>query len=138
MSETKPDNSRRNRGLDDSLNPYTGKTWKTWISSNRIELALRKPHETKTLAYIVPGVLKAPVAVFREGRHGLCYVGIPDRSYPANLGGDPAQPYKDQVFLVFVDEEDNNLIHQWEWCEADANNPTLPINHAARFKERIL
>jgi len=40
------------------------------------------------------------------------------------------------VYLVFVNEE--GVAYNWRWEKCDADDLTLPIDHATRFRKRIL
>jgi hypothetical protein len=50
--------------------------------------------------------------------------------------GSEAPPYREQVYLVFVNDE--NIAYNWRWEKCDAEGPTLPENHVSRFKKRLL
>ncbi len=104
----------------------------------------RSMGQAKECGYIVPSILQKPSAVFEgltadddEDRRGVgwrCYCGIPQPSYGSD--GLPGRPYPGQVYLVFVNDE--GVAYNWRWDKADPAEPTLPINHATRFKQRII
>ena len=64
------------------------------------------------------------------------YVAVPSRAYDWSTGSS-VPSWKGEVFLVFVDED--HIIRQWYWVDADKRNPRLPDRHdKGRFKERLL
>lgn len=141
------DEARKRPGYGslDAINPYDGTQWEVWISHQRMDVVAKQGMgHAKELAFVVPAVLAKPTAVFEgltsdkdEDRHGvgwLCYVGTPDRSYRRD--GSQAPPWEGEVFLVFVNEE--RVAYQWGWEECDPADPDLPIDHQARFKQRVL
>jgi hypothetical protein len=93
---------------------------------------------------MVPAILQRPTAIFEglrrdedEDRWGYgwrCYCGRPDRAYRAD--GSAIQPYADQVYLVFVNDE--RVAYNWRWEKSDPENRSLPVDDETRFKQRLL
>lgn len=143
MAENDP--SRRQMLTLQAVNPIDGKPCEVLISYDRMQaIARRGMSQAKECAYIVPAVLQAPTAIFEglrrdedEDRRGYgwrCYCGIPTHSYRQD--GTEAPPYRNQVFLVFVN--DAGVAYNWRWERADPDDPKLPAGHAERFKKRLL
>jgi len=97
------------------------------------------------LAFTVPLALRNPTAVFRgvteqDGEDGdetwMIYVAVPPTAWDHRTHQE-RQAWKEEVFLVFVD--DDGIIRRWRWKPADAKNPRLPADHdKGRFQERVL
>jgi hypothetical protein len=104
------------------------------------ETANRGAGAAKELAYTVPAALLKPTAVFRgvreEGeRNWLCYCSVPAQRYDLTTG-EIRRIHPGRVFLVFVN--DDNIVYNWRWEQADSSHPKLPVNHASRFEEKVL
>jgi len=107
-------------------------------------VARRSLGHARECGLIVPAVLQKPAAIFEglrsdededpRGYGWRCYCGLPEKSYRAD--GAAAPPYRGQVYLVFIDDE--GVAYNWRWERADHDNPTVPLNHATRFKQRLL
>lgn len=107
-------------------------------------VAIRSLGHAKECGIIVPHILQHPTAIFEglrrdedEDSHGVgwrCYCGAPVQSFRPD--GTEANPYPNQVYLVFVNDE--GVAYNWRWERADPDNPKLPIGHADRFKKRLL
>lgn len=92
---------------------------------------------------IVPMILQAPTAIFEglrrnqdEDRRGYgwrCYRGVPEQSFRPD--GTPGRPYPGQVYLVFINDE--KVAYNWRWEKADPDHPNLPMDHEARFRQRL-
>ena len=141
----KPDESRRQRITLQAVNPADGKACAVQISFQRMQaVATRSLGHAKECGIIVPHILQHPSAIFEGLRrdededHGgfgwRCYCGIPVQSFRAD--GTDANPYPNQVYLVFVNDE--GVAYNWRWERADPDNPKLPAGHADRFKKRLL
>ena len=50
--------------------------------------------------------------------------------------GTETNPYPNQVYLVFVNDE--GVAYNWRWEKADPDAPTLPIDYETRFRTRLL
>jgi len=138
--------SRREFVLLDAFDPTTKETCKVQISYERMQAVARRGMiQASECAHIVPEILQAPKAVFEglrydedEDRFGdaagwRCYCGIPKNSYRAN--GEPAKPYEDKVYLVFIN--DQGVAYNWRWEKCDPDDPRLPMDHETRFKRRL-
>lgn len=128
-----------------AVNPADGKSCEVMISFDRMQaVARRGMNHAKECAFLVPFALQSPTAIFEgirtdedEDRHGVgwrCYCCVPDHSYRQD--GTKGPSYRNQVFLVFVNE--NGIAYNWRWEKADPDNPSLPVGHADRFKKRAL
>ena len=137
--------SRRDGLTIEAIDPESGKTCRILISHDRMQsVALRGMGHAKECGFLVPEVLQRPAAVFEglrrdddEDRYGYgwrCYSAVPTRSFSPD-GRDQA-PYRDQVFVVFVNE--SRVAYNWRWEKADAGDPSLPMNHEVRFRKRLL
>lgn len=102
------------------------------------------------LVYLVPEVLRTPACIFRglrweqdEPRRGhdrpgwICYCGAPGKAFRSN--GTEIDPYVDEVFLVFLDDE--KYVYGCGWEDADQVDNVMPMNWDdvvdPRFKELI-
>jgi hypothetical protein len=98
----------------------------------------------KECGYIVPAILSAPSAIFEGLRRDedddkwgcgwRCYCGIPQCAYTS--GGSEIPVYRDQVYLVFVNDE--KVAYNWRWEKCEPGEPTLPFGYSERFKTRLL
>ena len=115
------------------------------ISFDRMQaVAKRSMGQAKECGCIVPMILQNPAAIFEglrrdedEDRRGFGwrgYCGIPDCAY--HLDGSKRPTYPNQVYLVFVNDE--NVAYNWRWEPADPDDPKLPVGHKDRFKKRLL
>jgi len=122
-----------------------GSTGEVLISYDRMQtVARRSMGHAKECGYIVPAVLQAPTAIFEglasdedEDRRGVgwrCYCGAPAVAYRAD--GTSRPPFPNQVYVVFVNED--RVAYNWRWEKTDPDAPGLPLNHAKRFKKRLL
>ena len=120
-------------------------TCEVQISFDRMQaVGRRSMGHAKECGLIVPMILENPSAIFEglrrdedEDRWGYgwrCYCGLPEFSYRPD--GSSAPPYFGQVYLVFVNDE--RIAYNWRWEKADPDNPSLPIGHETRFKQRLL
>ncbi len=137
--------SRRKYLTLEAVDPLTGSTCEVLISYDRMQaVARRSMGHAKECGFIVPMMLQKPTAIFEglrqdedEDRRGYgwrCYCGIPEYAYHAD--GTERQPYRGQVYLVFVNDE--RVAYNWRWERADPDDPNLPENHDTRFKRRLL
>jgi len=115
------------------------------ISFDRMQaVARRSLGQAKECAFIVPGILQKPSAIFEglrrdedEDRSGFgwrCYCGIPERAFRAD--GSEAPPYPGQVYLVFVNDE--RIAYNWRWERAAPDDPGAPVGYEERFRKRLL
>jgi len=142
MSEGRP---RRRDGITlEAVDPPGGKC-RVQVAYERMQVVGRRSlGHAQECGHLVPMVLQHPTAVFEglcrdddEDRRGVgwrCYCGVPDRAYYAD--GAMRPPYPGQVYLVFVNDE--RVAYNWRWERCDPDDATLPENHAARFKRRLL
>ena len=103
----------------------------------------RSMGQAKECGYIVPAILQNPTAIFEglrededEDQRGVgwrCYCGIPSVAYHPD--GTSRGPYPNQVYLVFVNDE--NVAYNWRWEKCDPDDPELPQRHQTRFKTRL-
>lgn len=137
--------SRRGGLTIQAANPDGDGTVPVLISHARLlAVSKRGVGHVKECAHIVPDILQNPAAVFEglrreedEDRWGAgwrCYCGIPECSYSQD--GTEGRPYRGQVYLVFVNDE--GVAYNWRWEAADPEDPSLPVNHEARFSRRLL
>ncbi len=141
----KRQNSRRQYLTLQALEPLTGElSAEVQISYGRMQtVGKRSLGQAKECGFIVPAILQRPLAVFEgirqeededpKGVGWRCYCGIPEHSYRPD--GTAAAPYRNQVFLVFVNEE--AVAYHWRWGKADSEDPRLPLGYATRFKRQI-
>ncbi len=136
--------SRRDYLQLDALDPVTRAQTTVQISFDRMQtVARRSMGQASECGRTVPYILQNPTAVFEgltddrdEDRRGVgwrCYCGIPEQAF--NTDGSTRRPYKDQVFLVFVNDE--GVAYNWRWEHAALDDLELPINHSTRFKKRL-
>ncbi|MEM9658773.1 MAG: hypothetical protein AAF961_10465 [Planctomycetota bacterium] len=139
------DASRREYLTLAALDPVTGQAGVVQISYDRMQaVGRRSMGHAKECGHLVPAILQSPQAVFEglredqdEDPRGVgwrCYCGIPDKAYHPD--GSERRPYKAQVYVVFVNDE--NVAYNWRWEKADPDDPSLPVNHFHRFRQRIL
>lgn len=137
--------SRRKYICLEAVDPVSGKGCQVQISYDRMQaVATRGMHQAKECAFIVPHILQSPTAVFEglrqdedEDRRGVgwrCYCGIPQSAY--HTDGSERPPYPNQVFLVFVNDE--QVAYNWRWEKASLEDNKLPEDYEARFKKRLL
>ncbi len=138
-----PSRQKRRRGYASvpAVDPRDGKVWEVLISHTRMDaVAKRGPGHARELAYCVPRILRQPTAIFRgvreeDERGWLCYCGIPQFAYDGPTG-HTRSPWKDQVFLVFVNGD--RVVYNWRWEPCEGRAKTLPAGHVTRFLERAL
>ena len=137
--------TRRSAILLDAVDPESGGFCKIQVSYDRMNtVARRSMGQAKECAYILPAILQRPTAIFQglksegdEDRRGVgwrCYCGIPQVAYRTD--GSERSVWPDQVFLVFVNEE--NIAYNWRWERADQDDPRLPVDYLERFKQRLI
>lgn len=138
--------SRRDYLTLQAIEPNDGTlTAEVQISFERMQaVGRRSMGHAMECGIIVPMILEKPTAIFEglrqdddEDRRGFgwrCYCGQPEHSYRPD--GSSMPPYRDQVYLVFVNDE--QVAYNWRWEKADPEDPRLPINHETRFKQRRL
>jgi hypothetical protein len=141
-----PSEGRRDRTILLAIEPRDGTlSCEVQISFDRMQVVARRGlGHIKECGYIVPAILERPVAIFEglrrdedEDRWGYgwrCYCGLPDSAY--RIDGSSIPPYSGQVYLVFVNDE--RVAYNWRWEKADPDDRKLPIDHATRFKQRLL
>lgn len=143
------DEETRREGLSvQAIDPFDGTQYELTIRHERIQaMRLRGKGAIQEAAYLVEYVLQHPRAIFRglrrdedEPRHEgdgtgwLCYCAIPPRAYDRD--GNEIPPYRRKVYLVFVTDEE--IVYNWRWDQADADEQHLPHDHENRFRERLL
>ena len=79
------------------------------------------------------GIRKDEDEKFTDSPGWLCYSTRVSCRY--NREGQPYSSEK-EVFLVFVNEE--KVVYNWTWCEADPSDDKIPIDSDTRFKERLI
>ena len=129
-----------------AIDPVDGKlSSEIQISYERMQsVGRRSMAHASECAYIVPKILSGPTAIFQglrrdedEDRLGYgwrCYCGRPQQAYRPD--GTSIPPYRDQVFLVFINDE--RVAYGWRWEKADPDDLNLPVDHADRFQQRLL
>jgi hypothetical protein len=94
------------------------------------------PYVVHSLLHCASRVLEAPRAVF-EGRRpeGMAFRAFCGRPvYQYDNDGTRALAPKNMVYVVY---ERDGHVFDWDWVEADPQNPSLPIDHANRFVKRL-
>jgi hypothetical protein len=98
-------------------------------------------------ARLIPETVDDPTAIFeglnRQGlEEGVCYVTVPSRRWirdGGEAGGTieaPSPPGR--VFLVFAARREwGFVILDWEWREADSDNPGCPNDWGRDFGRKI-
>lgn len=94
---------------------------------------------------ILPEILKSPKAIFEGIRWDededrevdadgwRCYVGIPKLSFDKD--GKQGAPWKDEVYLVFVNAD--GVVYNWRWEDCDSDNTTVPHGYVERFCKQV-
>ena len=142
---TVPKDSRRDYICLKAVDPATGGACDVQISHSRMQaVGKRRLGQASECAYIVPSILQGPTAIFeglredadedKQGYGWRCYCGIPENAY--RVDGTKCRPYRDQVYLVFVNDE--HVAYNWRWEKADQRNPRFPQNYDTRFKRHLL
>ncbi len=137
--------SRRDYLTIQAVNPANGTACEVLISFDRMQAVGRRSlGHAKECGFIVPAILQKPTAVFEglrrdedEDPRGVgwrCYCGVPEHSY--HRDGTEAASYRNQVYLVFVNDE--GVAYNWRWEKADPEKPTLPVDYQMRFKHQLL
>lgn len=138
--------TRREGVLLCAVDPVTGRIDAiVQISFERMQaVGRRSMGHAKECAYAVPAILQHPTAIFeglradededRRGTGWRCYCGVPPAAYRAD--GSERPPYREQVYLVFVN--DQQVAYNWRWEKCDPSDPGLPLGFATRFKRRLL
>lgn len=128
-----------------AINPHDGTPMVVMISFNRLQaVGRRSVGQALECGRIVPYILQHPLAIFEGLRHDededrtcagwLCYCGIPEFAYTQE--GKSISPYKEQVYLIFVN--DDKVVYNWRWEKADTADLRLPKDHENRFGRRVL
>jgi hypothetical protein len=136
--------SRRDRLCIEAFNPDDRKTCIVQISQQRLlTIKARGLWAIKEAAEIVPMVLERPIAVFqglrreededRSSAGWRCYCGHPSKAFRKD--GKEIDPYPNQVFLVFVNDE--GVAYNWRWEPADLDCSDFPKGHAQRFRTTV-
>ena len=137
--------SRREPLAIAAINPEDGTKYDVLIAYERMmAVGRRSLGHANECAHIVPETLQNPTAIFEgltleedEDRRGYgwrCYCSVPTRAFRSD--GKERNAYPNQVYLVFVNDE--MVAYNWRWENADADDPRLPMNHATRFRRRLL
>ncbi len=139
------DRSRREELAVRAVDPADGSLYELTLSYDRIRsMALRGRGAIIEASQLVGYVLQHPTAIFegirrdtedpKYGAGWRCYCGTPPCAYDER--GDEVNPPPGQVYLVFVNDEE--VVYNWRWDRADPDNGRLPVDHATRFRERLL
>lgn len=131
----------------EAVNPKDGSKFTVKVSHKRMKaVATRGEGAIYEMAYVLPEILKAPRMIFEGLLRNedepsddysigwLCYVGIPSKAYMSD--GKQVKPWEDEVYLVFVNNE--NVVYNWRWEKADNQDITMPTEYNKRFKRRSL
>jgi len=96
-------------------------------------------------AELVPFCLSEPKAIFEglrldedekysDGPGWRCYSSRPQYAYTED--GDRADPYGDEVFLVFVNHD--RIVYNWRWEPANLDDLHVPMDLGGdRFRRQI-
>ena len=138
-------NISRNYQDIQALNPENEKLFGLKLSNGRMHaVAQRGEGAVCEMAHIVTDTLVKPKAIFQglcrdeDEPHNdyslgwLCYSAIPTNAYLED--GRVVAPWKDQVFLVYVN--DDKVVYNWRWDIADKTNLFLPIGFQTKFKKK--
>lgn len=150
MSETLPganyskEKARRGYSQLEAIDPHDGNFWKVLLPDKKLAWAAREGKGTALeLAYTVRWALCNMCYLFRGVRDDeleidddgwLCYVATPPHAYNRRTGAQ-VPPWPGEVFLVYVTDE--RVIYHWAWYDCDHQHKNLPIDHAARFTEKV-
>lgn len=137
--------ARRDALFMAAVNPVDGSMTQVQISYERMQAVGRRSIvHAKECGLLVPEILQKPFAIFEGIRRDedddkwgcgwRCYCGIPSRSFRQD--GSDAPPYKNQVYVVFVN--DDGVAYNWRWEKSDESDSRLPIEHESRFTRRLL
>lgn len=132
----------------EAVNPDDGKLLTVKISDSRMRhVAKRGVGATLEMAYTLAEALTKPKAIFEGLREDedekftshhspgwRGYVSMPSRAFLSN--GDVVKPWKEQVFLAYLN--DDSTVYNWRWETADSTNLCLPEGYQDRFKKRVL
>jgi hypothetical protein len=137
--------SRRSYASVPALDPHDGEEWDLLISPKTLEWAAKGGKGVALeLAYTVRWSMRNPDAVFLGVRdldreisedNWLCYVARPNFAYNLKTGEKVVPAWRDEVFLVFVNEE--RVYYLSYWCKCDAMERHLPMDYEGRFRERV-
>jgi len=133
----------------DGIDPQTGGKCQLYVSTDTLKQIGKKRLQGLALEFaeLVPYTVQARGLknAWRgltdwDGEDGdedwIVYVSTPTYAYD-HKRGVKVDPWKGEVFMVFVDED--KLIRRWGWRSADPQNPKLPEGHdKRRFKERLI
>jgi hypothetical protein len=123
----------------DPFDPTGVRTWTLRIPQATIEWVTKSRLDAKFYRLkLVNDVVADPVAVFQgwqrpERDDDLCYIGRPERDYPAANVDVPAP--KGMVFLVFVTK--SGVLSDWRWERSDPHNPNFPEDWKDRFGRQL-
>jgi hypothetical protein len=128
-----------------AIDPISGKEFNVLMSYERIkEMGSRSYGQVLECGELVPIVLKKPFAIFegltldaddsKRGCGWRCYCAVPPHAYTTN--GKLVSTWPNEVFLVFVNDE--NVVYNWRWEKCDSESPNLPENYEIRFRKRLL
>lgn len=142
---TNADESRRKYLTISAVNPIDGTLCEVQISQARmVTVGKRSMAHAKECAFLVPEILQGPTAVFEglrsdedEDHTGCgwrCYCGIPSQAYHPD--GTKRAAYPNQVYLVFVNDE--NVAYNWRWERSDDDDSKLPVDYNNRFRKRLI
>ncbi|ODS31207.1 MAG: hypothetical protein SCARUB_03678 [Candidatus Scalindua rubra] len=130
----------------DAINPIDGKKFSVKVNRKRMQIVARRGKgHVYEMAYVLPEVLMKPKAIFEglrideeEPKDDIigwhCYVGKPSKAFRSN--GQQMEAWPDQVYLVFVNEE--NVVYNWRWEKADSRDLDMPKEYDKRFRKRVL
>src|SRR5207253_845896 len=88
--------------------------------------------------YLIPDVLKSPVAIFEDLKrrgyeHGLCYVGKPEQRFWDERTKVPSP--RNKVFMIVMDKD--RKIFDWGWEEEDPAKAGFPLECGKRFGRQL-
>lgn len=127
----------------DPSDPTGRKTRKVGLEQGQLDQLQHRDGSTRDGArfkrlLLAKEVLQKPTAIFKDlcrpdQDDGVCYVGRPNRDYPAFDIEVPAPP--GMVFCVFVAK--SGKITAWRWEPADGARSDFPERYEERFGNQI-
>lgn len=125
--------------------PHDGGEWDLLLSPKTLEWAKRRGMGAcRELADTVRWAVMNPKAIFQGVRDlereisedgWLCYAATPSHAYNLQTGERVCPAWRDEVFLVYVNEEREIYLSYWGKC--DAVDGHLPIDYEGRFTEKV-
>lgn len=129
-----------------AINPDDGKTYELLLSYEKIRrVGTRSIGQAKECGEIVHYALQHPIHIYEglcrdedenisECAGWRCYCCMPPHAY--NKEGQKIPPWKNNVFLVFVNSD--RVAYNWYWAKCDKDDPQRPEDYVVRFAKEVL